>query len=154
MKYKNVLRAVVIICFCSGEESKHGQRLEKSKLSIPATQYSDPGGRRGVRIHFYLQGVRKQFGGLLMQEYLVKLLLPQAKRGGTVFLDAKEDSEGKMQTCHLVVQVLIICPSWPQSDFIMCFPFRLMGTLWLWWMTDRRAAFRVHFSGFGRCVPL
>jgi len=67
-----------------GEESKHGQRLEKSKLSIPATQYSDPGGRRGVRIHFYLQG---------------------SKRGGTVFLDAKEDSEGKMQTCHLVVQI-------------------------------------------------
>ena len=63
------------MCFCAGEESKHG-RLEKSKLSIPATQYTDSGGGRGVRIHFYLQGVRKQLGGLLMQEYPVKLFLP------------------------------------------------------------------------------
>ena len=45
---------------------------------------------------------------LLRQEYPVKLFLLQTKQGGTVFLDAKEISEGKMQTCHLVVQVRII----------------------------------------------
>jgi len=55
-----------------------------SRFSIPAKQNIDSEGRKGVRIHFYLQG---------------------SKRGGTVFLDAKEDSEGKMQTCHLVVQM-------------------------------------------------
>ena len=51
----------LVIILCSGEESKHGRRLEeKSKLLIPATQYTDPEGRRGVRIHFYLQGVRRR----------------------------------------------------------------------------------------------
>ena len=59
---------------------------------------------------------------LLRQEYPVKLFLLQTKQGGTVFLDAKEISEGKMQTCHLVVQVLIICLFRPPSDFF-CFPF-------------------------------
>ena len=82
-----------------------------SRFSIPAKQNIDSEGRKGVRIHFYLQGVRKQLGELLIQEYPVKLFVSQSKRGGTVFLDAKEDSEGKMQTCHLVVQVLFICRS-------------------------------------------
>ena len=128
----------------------------ESRSSIPATQNIDSEGRKGVRIHFYLEGVRRQsenYSYGIPENYWCKnilwsqLFVSQAKRGGTVFLDAKEDPEGKMQTCHLVVQVLINCPSWPPSDFLICVPFRWMGTLWLWWITDRGAVYRVHSSG-------
>ena len=63
--------------------------------------------------------------------------LSQVRNKGTVTLDAREDSGGKMQTRYLIVEVIISCKNEnilnPTSDF------RLMissGTLWLLWTTE------------------
>jgi len=62
-----------------GEESRRGRRNRVSQM-----QYQDKNGRKGVRIQFYLQGLRNR---------------------ATVDLDAREDSSGNMKTRFLLVQV-------------------------------------------------
>jgi len=62
-----------------GEENRRHRRTHRKEQ-----HYIDPQGRKGVRMQFYLQGVRNK---------------------GTVTLDAREDSGGKMQTRYLIVEV-------------------------------------------------
>eukprot|EP00092_Neocalanus_flemingeri_P021788 GFUD01023637.1.p1 GENE.GFUD01023637.1~~GFUD01023637.1.p1 ORF type:complete len:208 (+),score=50.74 GFUD01023637.1:37-660(+) len=62
-----------------GEETRRGRRNRVSQM-----QYQDKEGRAGIRIEFYLQGLRNR---------------------GTVQLDAREDSSGNMQTRYIIVQV-------------------------------------------------
>jgi len=62
-----------------GEENRRHRRTHVAKK-----HYVDPQGRAGVRIQFYLQGVRNK---------------------GTAQLDAREDSGGRMQTRFLVVEI-------------------------------------------------
>merc|ERR1719367_975921 len=62
-----------------GEENRRHRRNHVAKK-----HYVDPQGRKGVRLQFYLQGVRNK---------------------GTVQLDAREDSGGQMQTRFLVVEI-------------------------------------------------
>jgi len=64
-----------------GEENRRHRRTHVAKK-----HYVDPQGRAGVRIQFYLQGVRNK---------------------GTVKLDAREDSGGRMQTRYLVVEIFL-----------------------------------------------
>jgi len=62
-----------------GEESRRGRRNRVSQM-----KYQDNLGRKGIRIQFYLQGVRNR---------------------ATVELDAREDSSGYMKTRYLIVNV-------------------------------------------------
>jgi len=62
-----------------GEETRRGRRNRVSQM-----KYQDNNGRNGIRIQFYLQGVRNR---------------------ATVELDAREDSSGYMKTRYLIVKV-------------------------------------------------
>ena len=46
--------------------------------------------------------------------------LSQVRNKGTVTLDAREDSGGKMQTRYLIVEVIISCKSLNVSQSICC----------------------------------
>ena len=61
-----------------GEETRRGRRKHVSFL-----EYTDEEGRKGIRVKFYLQGVRKR---------------------ATAHLDAREDSSGQLATRFLLVQ--------------------------------------------------
>ena len=61
-----------------GEETRRGRRKHVSFL-----EYTDEEGRKGIRVKFYLQGVRKR---------------------ATAHLDAREDSSGQLVTRFLLVQ--------------------------------------------------
>ncbi len=60
-----------------GEETRRGRRRH-----VASMDYVDDRGRKGVRVKFYLQGVRKR---------------------ATVQLDAREDDSGKMGTRFILV---------------------------------------------------
>lgn len=60
-----------------GEETRRGRRRHVTHLD-----YVDDQGRKGIRVQFYLQGLRKR---------------------GTAQIDAREDANGKLQTRYIVV---------------------------------------------------
>ena len=62
-----------------GEENRRGRRNRVSQMS-----YQTEGGRRGLRIQFYLQGVRNR---------------------ARAEVDAREDETGVMMTRYIIVQV-------------------------------------------------
>ena len=62
-----------------GEESRRGRRNRVSQMP-----YQDESGRKGMRIQFYLQGVRNR---------------------GVAEVDAREDESGNMATRYIIVQV-------------------------------------------------
>jgi len=62
-----------------GEETRRGRRTR-----VPHLFYQDENGRKGIRIQFYLQGIRNR---------------------GVAQLDAREDSNGHFQTRFLLVNV-------------------------------------------------
>jgi len=69
-----------------GTEPTYLYRRHRRTHAFARMHYVDPQGRAGVRIQFYLQGVRNK---------------------GTVKLDAREDSGGRMQTRYLVVEIFL-----------------------------------------------
>ena len=79
----------------AGEENRRHRRNHVAKK-----HYVDPQGRKGVRLQFYLQGVR-----ILEEQEMPSPVPSQVRNKGTVQLDAREDSGGQMQTRFLVVEV-------------------------------------------------
>ena len=94
----------------AGEENRRHRRNHVAKK-----HYVDPQGRKGVRLQFYLQGVR------ILEDQEVPSPVPsQVRNKGTVQLDAREDSGGQMQTRFLVVEVgfspyLPPVVNWPEN---------------------------------------
>ena len=78
-----------------GEENRRHRRTH-----VAQKHYVDPQGRKGVRLQFYLQGVIIARIGIVMSLFVSKV-----RNKGTVQLDAREDSGGRMQTRFLVVEV-------------------------------------------------
>ena len=62
-----------------GEETRRGRRTRVNQMN-----YQDKDGRKGIKIQFYLQGVRNR---------------------AVVEVDAREDSAGNMATRYIIVQV-------------------------------------------------
>merc|ERR1712032_1658826 len=74
-----------------GEENRRHRRTH-----VAQKHYVDPQGRKGVRLQFYLQGVIIARIGIG-----ISLFVSKVRNKGTVQLDAREDSGGRMQTRFL-----------------------------------------------------